>query len=97
MSICPGFLGEKMDGYFYIGLNILTIFIKLVKLAKALGIFSYYLTKGTFDDLTESSLTDKDLLNQFKSIEKLPDANKNVVKFFLDAFITKKKLKQLAL
>ena len=67
------------------------------KLANALGVSSDYLTNGTSDDLAESSLTDKELLNQFKSIEKLPEADKNVVKVFLDAFITKKKLKQLVL
>nr|WP_320022250.1 helix-turn-helix transcriptional regulator [uncultured Draconibacterium sp.] len=67
------------------------------KLANALGVSSDYLTNGTPDDLAESSLADKELLNQFKSIEKLPEADKNVVKVFLDAFITKKKLKQLAL
>jgi len=69
----------------------------LAKLANALGVSSDYLTNGTSDDLAESSLTDKELLNQFKSIEKLPEADKNVVKVFLDAFITKKKLKQLVL
>ena len=69
----------------------------LSKLANALGVSSDYLTNGTSDDLAESSLTDKELLNQFKNIEKLPEADKNVVKVFLDAFITKKKLKQLVL
>lgn len=69
----------------------------LAKLANALGVSSDYLTNGTSDDLADSSLTDKELLNQFKSIEKLPEADKNVVKVFLDAFITKKKLKQLVL
>jgi len=52
---------------------------------------------GTSDDLANSSLTDKELLNQFKAIEKLSDNDKSVVKVFLDAFITKNKLKQLAL
>ncbi|MGE0021887.1 MAG: helix-turn-helix domain-containing protein [Draconibacterium sp.] len=69
----------------------------LAKMANALGVSSDYLTNGTSDDLAESSLTDKELLNQSKSIEKLPEADKNVVKVFLDAFITKKKLKQLVL
>ncbi|MGE0021547.1 MAG: helix-turn-helix domain-containing protein [Draconibacterium sp.] len=69
----------------------------LAKMANALGVSSDYLTNGTSDDLAESSLTDKELLNQFKSIEKLPEADKNVVKVFLDVFITKKKLKQLVL
>lgn|SRR6056297_3308929 len=68
----------------------------LSKLANALGVSSDFLTNGTSDDLAESSLTDKELLNQFKAIEKMPDAKKTVVKEFLDAFITKDKLRQLA-
>ena len=67
----------------------------LSKLANSLGVSSDFLTNGTSDDLAESSLTDKELLNQFKAIEKLGDEDKSVVKVFLDAFITKKKLKQL--
>ena len=69
----------------------------LAKLANALEVSSDYLTNGTPDDLAESSLTDKELLNQFKIIEKMPDEKKSVVKIFLDAFITKDKIKQLAL
>jgi len=68
----------------------------LSKLANALGVSSDFLTNGTSDDLAESSLTDNDFLNQFKAIEKMPDAKKTVVKEFLDAFITKDKLRQLA-
>jgi len=52
---------------------------------------------GTSDNQANNSLTDKELLNQFKVIEKLPEQDKSVVKIFLDAFITKGKLKQLAL
>jgi len=39
----------------------------------------------------------KELLNQFKSIEKMNDTDKNVIKILIDAFITKAKLKQLVL
>lgn len=52
---------------------------------------------GTAEDLADSSLTDKELLNQFKMIEKMTEGKKSVVKIFLDAFITKDKIKQLAL
>jgi hypothetical protein len=58
---------------------------------------SDYLMNGTSDDLANSSLTDKELLNQFKMIEKMTEEKKSVVKIFLDAFITKDKIKQLAL
>jgi hypothetical protein len=42
-------------------------------------------------------LADKELLNQFRFIEQLPDTDKSVVKVFLDAFITKRQLQTLAL
>ena len=69
----------------------------LAKLANALEVTSDYLMNGTSDDLANSSLTDKELLNQFKMIEKMTEEKKSVVKIFLDAFITKDKIKQLAL
>lgn len=69
----------------------------LSKLANALGVSSDFLTNGTADDLVESSLTDKELLNQFKAIEKMNDKDKSVVKTLIDAFTTKGKLKQLVL
>jgi len=47
--------------------------------------------------MANNSLTDKELLNQFKIIEKLPEKDKDVVKVLLDAFITKGKLRQLAI
>jgi transcriptional regulator with XRE-family HTH domain len=68
----------------------------LSKMANALEVSSDYLTNGTADDMAESSLADKELLNQFKAIEQMPEAKKSVVKEFLDAFITKDKLRQLA-
>jgi len=69
----------------------------LAKLANLLGVSSDFLTNGTSDDLAENSLTDKELLNQFKAIEKMPEQDKNVVKTLIDAFITKGKLKHLVL
>jgi transcriptional regulator with XRE-family HTH domain len=69
----------------------------LSKIANALEVSSDFLTNGTADDLADSSLTDKELLNQFKVIEKMTSEKKAVVKIFLDAFITKDKIKQLAL
>jgi len=69
----------------------------LAKLANALEVTSDFLMNGTSEDLADSSLTDKELLNQFKMIEKMTEEKKSVVKIFLDAFITKDKIKQLAL
>jgi transcriptional regulator with XRE-family HTH domain len=61
-----------------------------------LGVSSDFLMSGSSDDLADSSLTDKELLNQFKAIEKMQDNDKSVVKTLIDAFITKKKIQQLA-
>jgi len=69
----------------------------LNKIANVLEVSSDYLMNGTPDDLANSSLSDKELLNQFKIIEKLPEQDRSVVKIFLDAFITKNKLKQMVL
>jgi transcriptional regulator with XRE-family HTH domain len=69
----------------------------LGKLANALEVTSDFLMNGTSDDMANNSLTDKELLNQFKIIEKLPEKDKDVVKVLLDAFITKGRLRQLAI
>jgi transcriptional regulator with XRE-family HTH domain len=68
----------------------------LSKLANALGVSSDYLTNGSTDELAENTLNDKELLNQFKAIEKMTDTDKSVVKTLIDAFITKRKIQQLA-
>jgi len=51
---------------------------------------------GSSDDMANANLTDEELLNQFKQIEKLPENDISVIKVFLDAFLTKKKIQQLA-
>jgi hypothetical protein len=50
---------------------------------------------GTSEEMASGQLSDKELLNQFKQIEQLPDQDRDVVKIFLDAFLTKKKVQQL--
>ena len=60
-------------------------------------ITSEFLIKGTLYLLANSSLTDNEVSNQFKMIGKMTEEKKSVVKIFLDAFITKDKIKQLAL
>jgi transcriptional regulator with XRE-family HTH domain len=68
----------------------------LAKIANVLGVSSDYLMSGTAEDIANDTLKDKELLNQFKLIEQLPDNDRNVVKIFLDAFITKKQIQKLA-
>ena len=69
----------------------------LGKLANVLEVTTDFLMNGTADNLANNSLSDKELLNQFKYIEKLSEADKSVVKIFLDAFITKKQIQRLAI
>lgn len=69
----------------------------MAKLANALGVSSDFLMNGTSDDLANNTLTDKELLNQFKTIEQMTEHDKDVVKTLIDAFITKAKIKQLVL
>lgn len=69
----------------------------LAKIANALGIQVEFLLNGSKNQLAENTLTDKELLNQFKKIEEFSDESKTVVKELIDAFILKQSLrKQLA-
>lgn len=69
----------------------------LQRLATALDITTDYLMKGTEDDAVAAQLTDKELLKQFKQMELLNSEDKHLVKTFIDAFITKRQVQQLAL
>lgn len=68
----------------------------LQKIASALGTTTDYLMKGNNDDVVSAQLDDLELLNQFKEIEKLDKEDKYLVKTFIDAFITKRRVQQLA-
>ena len=68
----------------------------LAKVATALGVSSDYRMNRTAEDMANDTLTDRDLLNQFKNIEQMHDVDKGMVKVLLDAFITKKQIQKLA-
>lgn len=68
----------------------------LSKIANALEISTDFLMNGNTDTFAENTLMDKELLNQFKTIEQFSDQDKSVVKILLDAFITKKQIQKLA-
>lgn len=68
----------------------------LGRIANELGVTADFLLNGTRADLADGTLADKDLLNQFKQIESMTPADRDVIKTLLDAFITKKKVQQLA-
>jgi len=68
----------------------------LKKLAEALGVTADYLIEGKTTDAAKARLEDKELLQMFKEIEKLPKEDKSFVKRVIDALLTKKKIQQLA-
>ena len=47
--------------------------------------------------IAQAALKDIELLRQFKAVEQMNDDDRSVIKKLIDAFITKGKLKQLAL
>ena len=67
----------------------------LSKLADALGVSSDFLMEGRTDDAAKAAFQDRELLMQFKEVERLNDTDKHLVKEFLDAFLTKKKLQNM--
>ena len=62
------------------------------RLADTLGVTSDYLLDGTTDQAAKARFEDRQLLEQFQEIERLPDHDKALVKSFLDAFLFKRKV-----
>jgi len=48
------------------------------------------------DEAVAAQLSDKELLKQYKQVEQLNQEDKHLVKTFIDAFLTKRQLQQLA-
>ena len=46
-------------------------------------------------DLTRGKFADRELLKQFRGVEQLPEADKQVVKILLDAFLIKRQIQAL--
>ncbi len=66
----------------------------LAKLAEALEVSADYLMNGTTDEQAETTISDKELLRQFKRLERLSEEQKYIVKELIDAFILKMELQQ---
>lgn len=69
----------------------------LKKIADALDTTVDYLINGDTDEKAKSALRDSELLQQFKAVEQMNETDRAVIKRLIDAFITKAKIKQLAL
>lgn len=68
----------------------------LKRLADALDVTSDCLIEGTTEEIAKAKTDDRELLKQFEAVEKLPEDDKLVIKKLLDAFLTKKKIQELA-
>jgi len=66
----------------------------LTKLADALGMSADFLMAGSTDEVADNMISDKELLDQFRRVEQLPQDRKKLIKEFLDAFLIKTELKQ---
>lgn len=66
----------------------------LNRIAQALDVSPDYLINGTLENKAENTISDLELLNQFRRVEKLPDEKKKLIKEFLDAFLLKDNLQQ---
>lgn len=68
----------------------------LQKLASVLDTTTDFLMLGSRDEIISAQLSDKELLKQFKLVEKLNPEDKHLIKTFIDAFLTKRQIQQLA-
>jgi transcriptional regulator with XRE-family HTH domain len=69
----------------------------LKKIADVLDTTTDFLISGDKDEKAKATLNDAELLQQFKEVDKMNNEDKSTIKKLIDAFITKGKLKQLAL
>lgn len=68
----------------------------LKKLADGLGVSSDYLMAGTVEEAARAHFEDRELLNQFKEVDRLPDDKKQFIKRVIDALLVKEKIRNLA-
>ncbi|MCG6167191.1 helix-turn-helix domain-containing protein [Leptospira sanjuanensis] len=68
---------------------------KITKLAGVLEVTGDFLLGNTTEDQAKVQLGNKDLLNLFSEVEKLSNEDKEKVTDFLDAFLMKRKMKQM--
>jgi len=69
----------------------------LKKIADSLNTTVDYIINGDKDEKARSILNDAELLQQFNAVQQMDDEDKRVIKTMIDAFITKRKIQQLAL
>jgi transcriptional regulator with XRE-family HTH domain len=68
----------------------------LKRMADVFGTSIDYIVNGNINEKAQNSIKDSKLLQHFKAIENMEEDDKNVVLKLIDAFITKRKVQQLA-
>jgi transcriptional regulator with XRE-family HTH domain len=68
----------------------------LKRIAEALGVSGDFLMEGATDEAARARFEDRELLQQFQEVQKLPDDQKVLVKQFLDAFLFKHRVQDMA-
>jgi transcriptional regulator with XRE-family HTH domain len=68
----------------------------LKRMADVFGTSIDYIVNGNINEKAQNSIKDSKLLQHFKAIENMDEDDKNVVLKLIDAFITKRKVQQLA-
>lgn len=68
----------------------------LNRIVQVLEVSSDYLIHGTLGAETSNSISDQEILNPFKKVEKYSNENKKLDKKFLKVFILTTNLQQLA-
>lgn len=68
----------------------------LKRLAEALEVSVGHLLEGSVNELPAVRFEDPELRDQLHAIERLPDEDRQVVKKFLEAFIFRKRVQDLA-
>lgn len=68
----------------------------LKRVADGLGISGDYLMEGAADQAAKARFEDRELLRRFQEVQELPERDKEIVKEFLDAFLTKHQLQSIA-
>lgn len=67
----------------------------LKRLADVFGVSIDYIVNGTLLEKAENTLSDTELLQQFKEVELMSENDKNTIKELINAFITKRKIQSI--
>lgn len=69
----------------------------LKRLADILGVSGDYLLEGSTDEAAKARFGDRELLEQFHEVQKLPDQDNALVKSFLEALLFQRKVQELSI